>query len=266
MKDLINDMELVERFLSGKLTDEEKKELAQRQDEEMNFNKLIQDMDRMVEGIKHEGQKTSIEEKIKKLKESSLSEENVEKEQDDEQTPGAKTISIFSRASMHVRYAVAAAVVLLVVSTVVIINNGNLVTQPDLYAEYFEPFDSPGSGLTRSGQTAITVKAQAYEAYDAENYSEAIKFFQQALAMKDEAIMDLCLANAFMQENEHQKAEERLLHMLSEHTDLVTQTKWYLALAYLKQEKLERARATLWEISDSSTYGDEAKKLLDDLD
>jgi len=46
---------------------------------------------------------------------------------------------------------------------------------------------------------------------------------------------------------------------------IVYQAKWYLALTYLKENKMERAKAILWEISKSSTYGEKAQKLLKKL-
>ena len=156
--------------------------------------------------------------------------------------------------------------VLLFAAFIFVISNPFEIAQQDLYAANFEPFDSPGSGLTRSGENDITIKVKAYEAYDAGNYTEAASLFEKSLLEKDEAITRLCLANAYMSLNEFNKAETTLIHLLKEHTDLLTQTKWYLALTYVKQNKVERARATLWEISDSSTYGEKAKNLLNDLD
>ncbi|MBK5277823.1 MAG: hypothetical protein JJE09_03060, partial [Bacteroidia bacterium] len=76
----------------------------------------------------------------------------------------------------------------------------------------------------------------------------------------------LCMGNAQLEAGQLQEAEKTFKHMLTNHSDLVTQAKWYLALTYLKMNKLERVKATLWEISKSSTYGEKARKLLNELD
>lgn len=259
MKELIHDMELTERFLSGTLTEKEKEKFAQRFDTDKEFNQLVQDMDQLIDGIRQSGNKTTIEEKIRTLK-SFAKEDSGEKEK-------GKTISLFKRRiSSQARYLIAASLLLFAAAVFVVVQQLKFVPQPDLYAKYFEPFDSPGSGLTRSGTNGVSIKAEAYEAYDAGNYTKAAELFEQSLAQQDEAIVNLCLANSYMALNEFEKAEAILFHLLKAHTDLVTQTKWYLALTYLKQNKQEKARATLWEISDSSTYGEKAKRLLMDLD
>ncbi|HEV8514023.1 MAG TPA: tetratricopeptide repeat protein, partial [Cyclobacteriaceae bacterium] len=134
-----------------------------------------------------------------------------------------------------------------------------------LYTAYFEPFDSPGSGLTR-GTNEVTLKTQAYEAYDNGNYKVAAQLFEQIVSEKEDAIAQLCLGNTYLAQNDLAKAEKVFTEMLTKQSELITQVKWYLALTYLKENKMERAKATLWEISKSSTYGEKAQKLLKELD
>jgi tetratricopeptide (TPR) repeat protein len=259
MKNLFDDMELAEKFLAGTLTEQEKKGIAQRLDREKDFNQLTQDMSQLIEGIKFTGSKTTIEEKIKRLKEYAHHDETPETQE----KPKQKQRYFSTR---QISYAIAATVLIFAVSIFAIISLNNAGSPTDLYAQYFEPFDSPGSGLTRSSDNTISLKGKAYEAYDAGDYSLAAELFEQVKPNLDEAIIDLCLANAYMSLENFELAEDVLLHMLKEHADLVTQTKWYLALLYIRENKLEKARASLWEISDSSTYGEKAKKVLKELD
>lgn len=263
MKKLIHDMELAEQFIKGTISEQEKAKLADRFDHDQEFNTLIQDMDSLIDGIKYTGSKSTIEEKILTLKRFA---EKTDEPEPDLKAEG-KVVHLFGRqvTPNQFRYLVAATVLFFAATIFVVVQQLNLGPQSDLYAQYFEPFDSPGSGLTRSGVNGVSVKVEAYEAYDAGDYALATDLFEKSLLEKDEAIVRLCLANAYMAMNKFDKAETNLLYMLKEYTDLVTQTKWYLALTYVKQNKLERARATLWEISDSSTYGEKAKKVLDDL-
>ena len=132
---------------------------------------------------------------------------------------------------------------------------------------YYEPFDSPGSGLTRGqNDTVLTWKQKGYHAYDNGRYEEAISHFQNTLKENDDPVVELCQGNAYLSTGQADKAELVFRNILEEHEDLVTQAKWYLSLSYLKQNKLERAKSTLWEISKSSTYGEKARKLLKELD
>jgi tetratricopeptide (TPR) repeat protein len=99
-------------------------------------------------------------------------------------------------------------------------------------------------------------------------YEEANGYFKLAIEHEsDDAIAHLCLGNAYLATGDQASAEETFNHIIDDHGgDLLTHAKWYLALSYLKQGKLERTRAVLWEISDSGTYGKEAKRLLKELD
>jgi tetratricopeptide (TPR) repeat protein len=260
MNDLMNDMEQAEQFLNGKLNDVDKNNFANRLDNDEDFSRLTQDMAQMIEGIKSSGQKSTIEEKIELLKTFS------QKELEEGREEKIVTFKKEPRSLYSMKYAIAAGVAFLALTIFAIINRESFLSKPDLYAAYFETFDSPGSGLTRSHDSNVSLKSEAYEAYDAGNYTAASELFEKVLLEKDDAIVHLCLANSYMAINEFDKAEATLRHMLKVHSDLITQAKWYLALIYVKQSRMERAKAILWEISDSSTYGEKAKKLLDELD
>jgi tetratricopeptide (TPR) repeat protein len=256
MKKLLEDIDAAERFLEGKMDTPERMSLADRMDRDEDFSHLIQEMDLLIDGIKYTASQSTIEEKLERLK-------SFARHEADDKKPRGRVIKMLQENKWYVGLAAT----LILCAAVIIPLVWNHYQQPtDLYAKYFEPFDSPGSGLTRSSDPSRTLKAQAYEAYDAGNYAQAAELFERALPEKDEAIVHLCLANAYMSLGEFDKAEASLIHIQQEHADLITQTKWYLALTYLKQSKLERARAILWEISKSSTYGEKARKLLKDLD
>ena len=130
---------------------------------------------------------------------------------------------------------------------------------------YFEPFDSPGPGRER-GTNTITDKGKAYEAYDNGRYDEAMILFEDITKSADDPIVYLCLGNAQLKVGQLEKAEKSFNHVLTKHEDLVTPASWYLALTYLKQNRMERAKSALWQISKSSTYGEKAQNLLKDLD
>ncbi|MEK6780525.1 MAG: hypothetical protein AABY93_02400 [Bacteroidota bacterium] len=263
MKENMYDIELIEKFLDGKMTNEEKKIFEEKQARNQEFKTLLMDMDLLLEGVKRSAAKTTKEEKLERLKfygEILDMEEHAAKEE--KEGVHLQNVIPFYRKPW-VLAAAASVAFLMVVSSIWLQNQ-----QPQnekLFASYFQPFDSPGSGLTR-GSSEETLKTKAYDAYDNGRYKEAITFFYEVLKTADDPISHLCLGNAQLEAGQLAEAEKTFTHMVANHSDLVTQAKWYLALTYLKANKMERAKATLWEISNSSTYGEKANKLLKELD
>lgn len=218
------------------------------------------DMNLLVEGIKMSAAHTSKEEKTERLK--FFAEINdIEKRAFKFSVPVAKVVPMYQKPWMLS----AAASVILMISLTFYFMREQAPLNEQLYAAYFEPFDSPGSGLTR-GSNVVTLKTEAYAAYDNGNYKLAAQLFEQIIHEKDDAIAKICLGNSYLKQNDLDKAEKIFTEMLNKHSELFTQAKWYLALTYLKENKLERAKAILWEISKSSTYGEKAQKLLNELD
>ena len=259
MKEHNHDIELIEKYLAGKMTGEEKKQFDNRRTQDEAFNGMLKDMDLLVEGIKQSAALSSKEEKIERLK--FYAEITGMEESADEEEKPARVVPLYRRPAV---LAAAASVALLMTAGVFFLGD-RTPNNEKLFVTYFEPFDSPGSGLTR-GNNEVTLKANAYDAYDNGRYTEAIILFNQILTKNDDPIIHLCLGNAQLKLGKYAEAEHTFNHLLAEHSDLLTQAKWYLALTLLKQNKMERAKATLWEISKSSTYGEKARKLLKQLD
>jgi len=260
MKDSINDIQQIEKFLEGKMSDGEKKEFENKLELDQSLNAMMTDVNLLVEGIKLSAAQTSKEEKSDRL--NFFAEINdIEKHAFEIPAPEAKVVPMYRKPWV---LSAAASVMLLVALTFYLMRDQTPINEK-LYAAYFEPFDSPGSGLTR-GTNEVTIKNEAYQAYDNGNYKVAAQLFEQIISEKEDAIAQLCLGNSYLKQNDFPKAEKIFTDMLTKHSELLTQAKWYLALTYLKENKLERAKAILWQISKSSTYGEKAQKLLKKLD
>ncbi|MGE0772265.1 MAG: tetratricopeptide repeat protein [Cyclobacteriaceae bacterium] len=247
MEENLRDIKLVHGYFDRSLTPDELHELEYRLKEEPALKALFNEHKLLVNGIRYSHLKQQLEQ-LRALDRSA-----------DEKTGRGKVLSLYWKP-------VAIAASLLIAAVV-----WHVVSQPTeplnerLYVAYFEPFDSPGPGLSRGTDNEIGVKAKAYIAYDAGNYAEAEELFQQALKTDDNPIMHLCLGNVYLQLDKFDEAETTFEHILTEHAELVTQATWYLALTNLKKGQLEKAKSNLWEISKSSTYGEKARKLLKDL-
>lgn len=247
-----DDIVLLERYLDLSLNDAERAQVESRLKVDPGFKELYEQEKTIVKGIRFSHLKNQLaylddlESRLPAL------------------DAGANDTKVISLKQYWKPLALAASVLLVGASLFFFVQQRTPLNER-LYLSYFEPFDSPGSGLTRGGNVQVTVKRSAYEAYDNGNYVRAAQLFEQALNEKDEAIVHLCLGNAYMKNNQWEKAESTFLQMLKEHNDLVTQAKWYLALVYIKENKVEKAKSTLWEITTSSTYKEKAKRLLEEL-
>jgi tetratricopeptide (TPR) repeat protein len=264
MKDHNQDIEMIEKYLAGKMTDDEKKMFAEVRIKDHELNAMLDDMDHLIKGIKHSAAQSSKKEKEDRLKffnEIMDMEEDASRDENASVSTG-KVVPFYRKPSVM---AIAASIVLMISVSIIFIQNRAPLNER-LYTAYYEPFDSPGSGLTR-GSSEVTLKAQAYGAYDNGHFAEAAVLFEKLIAEnKGTTATYLCLGNAYLAQGQLDKAEASFNHVATSDSDLVTQAHWYLALTYLKQNKLEKAKAALWIISDSSTYGEKAKKLLKDLD
>lgn len=265
MKENVNDIELIEQFLDGKLPEQEK-EAFEKKKTNAEFKSLMTDMEVLVQGIRQSAGKTSTVEKLERLKffgDVMGMEARAEEENPQGTTP--RVVALYQKPKV---WAMAAGIALLITAGAYFTRD-RVPLHERVYMAYFEPFDSPGAGLTRGSANTpdgMTLKAQAYLAYDNERYAEAVKLFNDILAKKDDPIIHLCLGNAQLKLGDYEKAESTFSKMLEEHDDLVTQTRWYLALTYLRQNKLERAKAMFWEVSKGSTYGEKARKILKELE
>jgi tetratricopeptide (TPR) repeat protein len=253
---------MIEKYLDHTLTEPEKTVLDEQRQNDPQLNALIHDMSLMVEGIRHSASKSTEQEKLERL---AFFAEVMDMEEKKEEESGEEERNVIPLYRKTWFTAAAATVLLFTTAAYFMLTYDRTPLNERLFATYFEAFDNPGSGMTR-GANEENLKTRAYRAYDAKNYLEAANLFEQILKDTDDPIMHLCLGNAYLAQGNVDKAEASFNHILEKHTDLVTQAKWYLALTYLKQNKLERARARLWEISDSSMYGEKARKILNKLD
>lgn len=248
MENISRDIELVQRYFEKNISEAEKQELEYRLPEEPMLQNIFSEQRRLVLGIRYH----HLEEKLAQLR-------NLEAV-----LPVQQTTPTGRMTKLWIPLSVAASLTLLVGVWFFFLRDTRPLNE-QLFVSNFEAFDSPGSGLTRGdNNTGTSPKSLAYEAYDKGEYRKAIELFED-LATSNDPIIHLCLGNAYLAVNEAAEAERVFLHMTKEHEDLITQAKWYLALSYLKQNKLERTKATLWQISKSSMYGEKARKLLDDL-
>jgi tetratricopeptide (TPR) repeat protein len=109
-----------------------------------------------------------------------------------------------------------------------------------------------------------SLKAKAYKAYDLATYADAITLFEQ-VQQKDEGVY-LYLGNAYLALGDATKAIPLFEKVIAEYDVFDEPAEWYLALAYLRNNRVEEAVSKLRALQQgNNSYADEAERLLKKL-
>lgn len=133
----------------------------------------------------------------------------------------------------------------------------------ELYQENYQNYPNTVYEITRS-DTDDSVKRQAFVAYEAGNYGEAISKFE---TLPHLASTDFYLAQSYAQLENTEKAKNIYRKIIQTNDVFVAEAHWYLALIYLKEEDKKGTKNELMTLVKQYTYNkDKAKKILDRLD
>src|SRR5690606_20456441 len=142
------------------------------------------------------------------------------------------------------------------------------------FDENFEPYLP--LGVPRSDSDFTTEEEKAFNLYNNGNYEAAISLFEDVLTQQDKTEILFFLGNAYLASKPPKPKqaisalqkfleEDRLLN--SQANLYLSQAKWYLSLAYLKNNQLDEAKRLLYELKQSeSSYSKKANNLLIELD
>lgn len=132
-----------------------------------------------------------------------------------------------------------------------------------LFAEYFEPH--PNNLSVRRGQQPQGDLEQAALHYEAKEFTEAVKLFENVLKSEPNNVTARFYAGvSYLATDDVQNAIVSFQKVIAAgKNDLQKPAEWYLGLAYLKGNDLENARAVFNKIiSYDGAYKDEAMELL----
>lgn len=164
------------------------------------------------------------------------------------------------------RYAAAACIigVLGLVSWRLVFVQKNMDEQA-IYASYFKPLTNPDA--TVRGENDSTEASQAIQAYEKEDYFEAIKYYEKLVANNPDNVKNnLFLGISFLATNQPKKAID-VLNKITASEQFHFDIQWYLALAYLKNKEIQQAQTTLTNLTkEENYYQKEAQEILDKLD
>jgi len=242
------DIALVEKYFDAELNDSEMNHFTSRMESDQNFKTLVEQEKAIIGAIRHQG----LTENLQYL----------------------ETLEANLGNSSHVRvqapvkkwYYAAAAVTIGVLIVGKILLNSFSESPDKLFEAYFTPYPNTFEPTVR-GNSAITKRTQAFEAYDQGDYENAAILFTELLATNKEPGMLLLLGNANLILGNVEKAKENFIILNKDFDELDIQSKWYLSLCYLKSGDVERARTMLKELGNTEiSYANKAKELLDKVD
>ncbi len=130
--------------------------------------------------------------------------------------------------------------------------------QENLFDQYYQP---TALNLTERGTSNdLTTAEQAYEAQD---YTTALPAFEQHLASHPEATnIHIALGNCQLNTGQMEQAVATFQQIADGGSIYASEADWYLAMTYLKLEKVEQAKVVFEKIPEGADHYEAARKLL----
>lgn len=126
---------------------------------------------------------------------------------------------------------------------------------------------APYENIVHVGKESETQLRDGMAAYDQANYEQSALFLSQSVHKKNNKAILLYLGISYLFEDETTKAIDVFeVLSLSEGTPYVNTSKWYLALAHLKNNEKEKALQLLQEIKDDPLRIDDIRQLMQELE
>lgn len=249
------DIELIERYLEGRLSQEELNEFRQRLSRDRNFEKSVETYKAIIGGIKYSGENI-LRQKLKKLEASITAQENLDKRKF-----GIPLKPIYS-------YSAAATILLLLTFTFIFILRHN-PSPREVFTENFKPYSNVVMPTTRGEKFDKNDKNEQQEAfylYDRERYQEAAFLFDKLLKQAEAPALLLYSGNSYMAAGDYDAAIKRLKKLSKLNTEYKHQAQWFLALAYLAKNEPENGKPYLEGLAKQNiSYSKKAVKILEDL-
>ncbi len=216
-----------------------------------------------VDHVKDWQEKKTENESLDELKEfASLGLKEKKKEQaKTEEKPIAATKNLFLQKWYYTVSAIAA---LFVVSFLVIKYTNSSAGNTTLFAYYYQPYHFVIEQDRGNETVDDSLVNTATELYKSEKYSDASELTSKVLEktnghVKAHFILGLTLIEA----KNYEAAADEFNWILDNHASYHLESKWYLALCYLKLEKNKKAQKQLKDLSESKNlYQERAKVIL----
>ncbi len=155
-----------------------------------------------------------------------------------------------------------AASILLIATFAYLLTGGS----QDLYSDYYKPYPNFEVTALRGADEEALI-AQAYKAYDEQNYTLALEKFEEHLRSNEEDVASRFFYGISLMENEEFDSAISSFKTITANNqrDYSDAAKWYAVLCYLKIGDDQSAISLLDELQDSEEFGQNARLLRQDL-
>lgn len=143
---------------------------------------------------------------------------------------------------------------LIAASVLVIVSLSGLLFLPsekssdELFASYFEPYTNVIAPISRSDKNKSTLEI-AFKNYENKKYAEALKGLEKSITKENKTALHLYISVTNLKLENTNKAIAILEENLNDSNTWKDKYLWYLSLAYLKENKTEKAIETLKKLS-----------------
>ncbi|MEM7105899.1 MAG: hypothetical protein AAF502_22370 [Bacteroidota bacterium] len=238
MSKQITDDDLIELFLIGQLSEQQSSIFEARKkdpDFQKRFN-FLSDVSKAVESRVADEMKAILKEEERKI-----------------EAKGNNIIWLF---------VIAAAVIIIVFGTRFLLPSND--TPPDHFADHFVPVENLIEVSNR--ETIDSAFANSvYSNYEEKKYEEALAGFDSLLKADNNPLFRFYKANTQLALGDIDAALVELNSILQvDNFDLVDETKWLLALSYLRKENFTAAKPLLIDLESSTLFKTRVDKILED--
>jgi tetratricopeptide (TPR) repeat protein len=268
------DIELIERYLSGELDSKEEETVEERIKTDKEFAEELDFMRDVMSASQKEGRE-EFREKLSAIGKGLF--ENLENKADTEMkenSDSVKKLPLHRRRLIYYASALAAAIIV----GIFIFLPGNRTGK--LYSAYYEPYPNEIVPYTRGEevprdfshfpQEKYNLIVRAMKHYERGNYEKAARLFENnVVKIQENAGLLLYMGISQMETGKEEKAIENFKYIISlTNPPLKKQAEWYLALSYLKTNKTEKAKTLLNKIKSEPNHPhmNEAEMILEKMD
>ena len=222
-------------------------------DEELVFNSLLKDDPEFKQQFEFEKDVQAV---IKSKEQDSLK----KKLQDYE---NQRPLPVTKKRSSWSPLRIAASIAILLTAGFLLYNLGLSSSPEELYASNYEPYPNTVYAITRDNTEDNSLERKAFGAYEANDIETAIRYFQDLRQNSGLDYVDFYLAQAYLANNDIQKAVPLFEKVVADNTDFKSEALWYAALGNLKTGQESKATQQLEAlILDGSYKKEEATALL----
>ena len=162
-------------------------------------------------------------------------------------------------------WAFAASIVLLVSIGWLGYNNFMRTDYNAMYEENFQNYPNTVFTITR-GDTSESLERDAFAAYEAENFQNALDNFDEIPQNDQKPYLDFYKAQSYLHLNKTAEAKKYFIKNIEKGNSFIPESHWYLALTYLKEKDKKHALVELQKLISQYDYNkNKAKVLLNKL-